>query len=177
MKQKLFLTVMAVLDDETQRRMNDLQQRIFSLGLVGTQTMGIPFHISLGSFPVEKEGEVLRNMYRTTEKTAAFPIRFAGLSTFSDRVLFLKPEFSESLAALHAPFDGSYADGFPWTPHATLFCGEEAEVRKAKQALENARLPVEASVQAIELGRFFPAKLIEKVHLLPGDGKTKEAAE
>ena len=62
MKQKHFLTVMAVLDEKTQYLMNNLQQRIIALGDPGTQTMGIPFHISLGSFPLEKETEVLQVM-------------------------------------------------------------------------------------------------------------------
>ena len=177
MKQKKFLTVMAVLDEETQARMNGLQQSILSLGLTGTQTMGIPFHISLGSYPPEKEADVLAGMRRTARATDAFPVKFTGLETFSDRVLFLKPETDQALIHLHQPFDSAYADGFPWTPHATLFCGDEADVRLAKKALEGTRFPICARVTALELGRFFPAEFIGREELLSGSKAGKEVCE
>ena len=48
MKSDKFLTVFAVFDDETQRKLKDIQNNILSLGEKGTQTMDIPFHITLG---------------------------------------------------------------------------------------------------------------------------------
>ena len=175
MKQEEFLTVMAVLDDETQRKMEALQRKILSLGFSGTQTMGIPFHISLGSFPVEKENDVLRAMCETVRKTASFSVSLLGLETFSDRVLFLLPEENEKLTALHRPFDCAYADGYPWTPHATLFCGETEEVRMAKKEIEKFAFPIHARITTLELGRFFPAQFISRIALIPETLSEKEA--
>ena len=177
MKQKQFLTVMAVLDDDTQKTMDGLQKRIIALGAPGTQTMGIPFHISLGSFPVEKEHEVLRAMRETSGKTTVFSVMLTGLDTFSDRVLFLRPEMNYQLAALHQPFDCAFADGYPWTPHATLFCGETEEVRRAKKEIEGMRLPIFSRVTALELGRFFPAQFISRMALLPEGKAGKEVCK
>ena len=171
MKQKRFLTVMAVLDESTQSLMTGLQRRIIALGDPGTQTMGIPFHISLGSFPLEKETEVLHTMLETAKKTTAFPVEFTCVNTFSDRVLFLQPTENEALKTLHQPFDCAYADGFPWTPHATLFCGEEDKVRRAKEAVKDTAFPIQAQVTALELGRFFPAQFAARYDLQPEDSR------
>ena len=177
MEQTKFLTVIAVLDDETQERMNALQQKILSTGLVGTQTMQIPFHISLGSYPPDCGDEVLRSVRETAGKQTSFPIKLIGIHSFSERVLFLQPEENERLTALHSVFDCAYPQGFPWVPHATLFCGEEAEVRAAKKMIEDTVFPIDARVTAIELGRFFPAEKIERAYLLPGTSGKEEAAE
>lgn len=171
MKQKHFLTVMAVLDEKTQYLMNNLQQRIIALGDPGTQTMGIPFHISLGSFPLEKETEVLQVMREIAGKATAFLIEFTCMNTFSDRVLFLQPTENAGLRMLHQSFDCAYADGFPWVPHATLFCGEEDKVRRAKEAIKDTAFPILAQVTALELGRFFPAQFIARYDLQPEDSR------
>ena len=52
MKEK-FLMVLAVLDEETQEKLKKLQNKIiFECESKGSQTINIPFHISLGSFPL-----------------------------------------------------------------------------------------------------------------------------
>lgn len=171
MKQKCFLTVMAVLDEPTQNLMTGLQRQIIDLGDPGTQTMGIPFHISLGSFPLEKETEVVQTMREIVGKTNAFPVEFVCTNTFSDCVLFLQPTENKGLRTLHHSFDCAYADGFPWTPHATLFCGEEDKVRRAKEAIKDTAFPILAQVTALELGRFFPAQFIARYDLQPEDSR------
>lgn len=50
MKKDKFLTVYAVFDKETQQKLKIMQDEVIKLGNEGTQTMGILFHISLGSF-------------------------------------------------------------------------------------------------------------------------------
>ena len=177
MEQKQFLTVMAVLDENTQKTMECLQKRILGLGTKGTQTMGIPFHITLGSFPIDKQTEVLRRMWETAEKSKGFSVKLRGINTFSDRVLFLQPEGNERLWALHQPFDCAYADGFPWTPHATLFCGETAEVQRALREISDTVFPLYAHITALELGCFFPARFISRIPLMPEAAEDKEAVE
>ena len=165
MSNKTFLTVMAVLDDETQAIMDRWQKHILSSGLTGTQTMGIPFHITLGSFPTENEAELVARISAISVCTPIIPLALTRLNTFQDRVLFAEPEQNEHLKKLHLAFDNNYGNGFPWVPHATLFCGEQEEVRQAHEALQSHFQPVQARIIAIELGKFFPHQFICKHHL------------
>ena len=41
-------------------------------------------------------------------------------------------------------------------PHATLFCGDEHEVRMAEDIAPKLDFPIMASIVGIELGEFFP---------------------
>lgn len=160
MPRDVFLTVMAVLDDDVQALMGKWQKRILSSGLAGTQTMGISFHITLGSFPADAEEELVPRIRAVSLHASPIPLNFSRLNSFHDRVLFAEPEPSEELKQLHLDFDNNFGNGFPWVPHATLFCGETEEVKKAFHILEGQFHPFQARVTAIELGKFFPAKFI-----------------
>ena len=59
MNNKKFLTVMAVFDDKTQQTLAQIQSDIMRQVGEGTQTMGIPFHLTLGSYPVEMQSEIV----------------------------------------------------------------------------------------------------------------------
>ena len=59
MNNKKFLTVMAVFDDKTQQTLAQIQSDIIGQVGEGTQTMGIPFHLTLGSYPVEMQSEIV----------------------------------------------------------------------------------------------------------------------
>ena len=82
--QKKFLTVFAVFDNETQKKLNSLQEKILSTGLVGTQTMDIPFHISLGSFPVEMEEELKQRIKEVCLNYFSFEILLEQINSFSN---------------------------------------------------------------------------------------------
>ena len=47
---KTFLCAMAVYDDETQRRIEEIRARLVEAGFVGRQTKNLPHHITLGIF-------------------------------------------------------------------------------------------------------------------------------
>ena len=162
---KEFLTVMAVLDDETQKTLFGWQQAMLTAGLKGTQTMSIPFHITLGSFAPDCEEALLGRVRRAAEETAAFPIRFTAWNTFGRRVLFVQPDESFALTALHGRFDRHEADPYPWTPHTTLFMGEEKEVEQAIEIVKPLFRPLHARITAIELGFFFPHRFIGRYEL------------
>ena len=160
MSRDKFLTVMAVLGENGQSQMEGMQRAIFSCGVQGTQTMNIPFHISLGSFPLEKKEDIINRMQSVSKETRPFSVIFPVYSSFTDRVLFAKPIVTPELLQLHSPFEGNYADGFPWTPHATLFIGAAEETAIARKALDECFQPFSASITALELGSFFPAEFI-----------------
>ena len=50
-----FLTLMADLDEESQARMNEWYQILREAGFTGTQTPGLPYHISMATFPLDQE--------------------------------------------------------------------------------------------------------------------------
>lgn len=163
MKQDKFLTVFAVFDDETQRILKTFQDKVLSLGYSGTQTMGIPFHISLGSFKVEDEHELTARIKKVCLQKYEFEINLNKVSHFNNRVLFIEPEENIDLRCLHNLFDSNFADGFPWHAHATIFCGSEEQVIEAKECLKNIFKPVKALITGIQMGEFFPTRmLIEK---------------
>ena len=53
-----------------------------------------------------------------------------------------------------------YPKHFPWSPHATLFCGEEGEVSAARDRIAPQFRPLRAVVTALEMGAFFPPQFI-----------------
>jgi len=161
-----FLTVMAVFDEESQRVMHAMQDRLINRFGRGTQTMDIPFHISLGSFETGMEDELIKRVIDASKSTAPFEVTFNGLGHFGDKIIFLHPEENDRLRALHDVFDGNYADGFGWYAHATLFCcGESQSVDIDDCGVAQAEQLKSASIVGIELGEFFPTRKIINVPL------------
>ena len=54
-----FLTLMADLDEDTQDLMSSWYNKLKEAGFSGVQTPGLPFHISMGTFPLDKEKEAI----------------------------------------------------------------------------------------------------------------------
>ena len=163
MENKKFLTVMAVFDDKTQERLAQIQSRIIENVGEGTQTMGIPFHLTLGSYPTESEVEVVAQIEKVASGAKPFEVLLVAYNTFSDKVLFLEPTRPKELIDLRKSFECDYANGFDWVPHATLFCGGEEEIGKAKAYLPELADPICAKIVGIELGEFFPPKKIIRI--------------
>lgn len=159
MKKDKFLTVFAVFDEKTQKKLQNLQNKVLKLGYLGTQTMGIPFHISLGSFPVADEKILQSKIKEVCASNFEFEIDLDEVNHFNNKVLFIQPKENETLIKLHNFFDNNYADGFSWHAHATIFCGDEKEVIKAKDVLNKNFKPIKAKIVGIQMGEFFPADI------------------
>lgn len=159
MKQKKFLTVYAVLDEKTQNLLTSWQKQIVGK-YVGTQTMDIPFHISIGSFPIESRDVLTQNIEKVCGEIVPFEVFFDGVNTFGNDVLFLQPQDNPQIDALRSVFDGNFADGFEFHPHTTIFCGAESDVIKAKSILESNFCKFSGFVTEIHLGEFFPTKIL-----------------
>ena len=163
MNDNKFLTVMAVFDDETQQKLANIQKSIIKNVGEGTQTMGIPFHLTLGSYSTDSKCEVVAQIEKVASGAKPFEIFLIGYNTFSDKVLFLEPTIPQELIDLRKCFESDYANGFEWVPHATLFCGECDDVIKAKSCLPEIVEPIRAKIVGIELGEFFPPKKIIRI--------------
>ncbi len=156
MNDRKFLTVMAVFDPQTQLKLGEIQRCIIDNVSSGTQTMGIPFHLTLGSYPVDELDRVVATIKTVAESTERFDIKLLGYGRFADKVFFLEPEIPQELLRLRSSFERDYANGFEWVPHATLFCGNGDEVERAIEVAPKLDLPLEAKIVGIELGEFFP---------------------
>ena len=156
MSKKKFLTVMAVFDAETQRKLYDIQKYLIDNISQGTQTMGIPFHISLGSYPTDELTNVISEIEMVSKSVSCFDIKLMSYGNFAKKVFFLKPEIPEELLILRKRFESDYANGYEWEPHATLFCGNEDDVTKAMSIAPELDFPILAKIVGIELGEFFP---------------------
>lgn len=155
-----FLTVYAVFDDKTQSTLKSYQDKIMNSGFCGHQSMDIPFHISLGSFPIEKK-DVLINLLRSVAKEySSFTVELQSILTFADKVLYIKPQASSDIDSLHSLFDCNYADGLPFVPHVTLLIDDESAILSAKQILATCFEPMSATITEIHLSEFFPTKFI-----------------
>ena len=158
-----FLTVMAVLDEGSQRMLGRIQEEIIKNVGAGTQTMGIPFHLTLGSYPTEAEDDVVDKIKQVASRQERFEIELVGYNTFGDKVLFAEPTRPFELIELRKCFECDYANGFEWVPHATVFCGDREDVIKARALLPEISRPFKAEIVGIELGEFFPPRKIIRV--------------
>lgn len=57
--------------------------------------------------------------------TSTFDINLLKINHFKNKVLYIEPEINDNLINLQRTFDGNYADNYDWTPHVTLFCGNQ----------------------------------------------------
>ena len=93
-----FLTLMADLDEESQARMAGWYAALREAGFRGTQTPGLPYHISLATFPLDGEREAVRLMQKisasflkinpksSSSNTMSTPVR-ASSATYPDAIL------------------------------------------------------------------------------------------
>ncbi len=151
---------MAVLDEKTQNILSNIQKEIISVLPNGTQTMNIPFHITLGSYPPEMEEDVVEMVRAAVRSTSSFPIQLLGYGDFGNMVLYAEPSIPAELVALRKRFECDYAESYPWIPHTTLFCGDCESVNLARTLLPKIDNPIRAEIVGIELGEFFPTRMI-----------------
>lgn len=153
-----FLTVYAVLDDTAQQTLLGYRRMLEAAGINGTQTNDIPYHISLGSYPVDCADMLQTKIKDTCAQTAPFSLGFPALGNFGHRVLFAHPEHSDAIMRLRGVFDNDYPKAFPYDPHCTILQDTQEQVVRAEKLLEFCFTPFTATVTGIELGEFFPAR-------------------
>lgn len=162
MKREKFITVMAIFDGETQKKLEELNVLMKEKFGEDGKTQGIPYHISLGSYAPEDTEMIVERIKRVAGETKSFTVIFEGLQHFGNVVRFIKPQMSEELMNLHLHFDSDYANGYPeWAAHATVYIHKQPTELELTDALqEKLEALKEARIVGIELGEFFPAKFI-----------------
>lgn len=156
------LYVVAQYDAETDKKLNELYLALVNEGFSGTQTKGIPYHITLGTFEVEDEVEVIRRAREAAGSQRAFTLRLAYLGLFHMNVLFAAPAVKrELLDLLHAVVPGGgTADEFPWVAHTTLLMDEPEAIHRAIPVAARHFQPFRATVESIGIYEFYPERKI-----------------
>lgn len=165
MQKEKFITVMAIFDEDTQKRLQSLGEDFEKQHGTDIKTKGIPFHITLGSYAVEETDEIVARITDVANSTKSFEVKFIGLKHFGNVVRYVVPEVSEELKNLHLHFDSDYANGFNgWKPHVTVYRhSEPKEIELSKQIMDKLDEIEKARIVGIELGEFFPPKQIVRV--------------
>lgn len=161
MKDK-FLCVMAGYDDNTEKKLSDIQNKLYEKGFVGNQTKDLPQHITLGSFPVNKEEDIVNLLKKVAKETRQFEINFNHIGIFGgSQVLFIAPDTNYSLLKLKEKF----GDSFDWTPHTTMLIDEPEIIFRAIPIVAEYFKSFQGQVQTIHLYEFWPTRHILTIAL------------
>ncbi len=160
------IVLMADLDRASQERMAGWYGELRQAGFTGTQTPGLPYHISLAVFAPEEEDAALALTRKAAAEFAPFPVHISHVGIFSPgRVLFGAPENNASLTALHDACEPKPDPEKPWTPHATVLIDEPETVCAAVPVLLRSFSPFVGTVDALHLCAFWPTREIARLEL------------
>ena len=156
------LYILAGYDDETESHLFSFQNRLYRQGFTGTHTKNILQHITLASFPVEKEEELKQMLVDMSEDFSSFDITFNHVGIFGgERVLFIAPDTNLQLLKLKETFSDSYN----WTPHTTVLIDTPDMIYKALPEVMKDFSAFKGKVSALHLYEFFPTRHILSVDL------------
>ncbi len=157
-----YLCIMAGYDDETSAKLDIFRRQVVDAGFPGTQTSGIPHHITLGTAPVELEAEMVERIRAAAAESAPFPVTFNHVGIFQgSKVLFMQPDSSHELLTLQSHFGANYG----WTPHTTMLIDTPENVVNAVPALLDGFSAFAGTVTRLHLFEFWPTRHILTVEL------------
>lgn len=162
MKNKL-LCVMAGYDDDTEKYLSEIQNKLYEKGFRGTHTKDIPQHITIGTFDIEKEDELVNLLNSIAQNTNSFDITFNHIGIFNgSEVLFVAPDANRNLIELKQMFE----DSIDWTPHTTMLIDEPDVIFKAMPIVLDSFESFKGKIDKVYLYEFWPANEILSVNLL-----------
>ena len=161
-----FLTLMADLDDESQQLLSGWYDGLRSAGFTGTQTPGLPYHISLATFPTDQEREAAETAKKAASAFSPVSVHYSHLGMFAGgRILFAAPERNPGLDRLHEACRPAAPQQYPWTPHTTLLIDEPGTVHQALPVLVRSFVPFTGRIVRLHLCAFWPTREIASVDL------------
>lgn len=161
-----FLTLMADLDDDTQMRMSKWYDDLKKAGFTGTQTPGLPYHISLATFPLDQEQEAVKRTRRAAAEFQAVPVHISHIGIFAGgKVVFCGPERNAGLDALHDACEMNPDPKHPWTPHATILIDEPDTICSALPLFVKSFYPFTGKITRLHLCAFWPTREIVSIEL------------
>ena len=165
MKDK-FLCVMAQYDEETERKLNKIQRALTQAGFVGRQTPDLPNHITLGTFELDKESELKKQLEEVCSNTKKIQTVFGNIGLFGLEVLFIAPSVSHELLDLQHKFNNRYAYGSSWTAHTTMLIDEPGVIQKALPIVAENFSPFSGYIESVSLYEFWPTRFITEEKLI-----------
>lgn len=161
-----FLTLMADLDDGSQKIMSDWYDKLKSAGFTGTMTEGIPYHISLASFSLDKETEAAAETIKLAGEFAPIPVNISHIGIFAGgNVLFGAPDLNPELLSLREAIRTETANKFSFTPHTTILIDEQETIIKALPILLRDFRPFSGTITRLHLCAFWPTREIASAEL------------
>ncbi len=156
------LYILAGYDDNTEKYLSGIQNKLYESGFVGTQTKNIPMHTTLGSFPCEKEEELIEFLKKLSAETKAFEVTFNHIGMFGGgNVLFIAPDANHRLLDLKEKFGSSYN----WAAHTTMLIDDARVVQQALPVVLEQFKSFSGKVSKLHLYEFFPTRHIISVDL------------
>ncbi len=162
MKTKL-LCVMAGYDEDTEKYLTEIQNKLYEQGFKSTHTKNIPQHITIGTFNIEKKDELINTLNNISQKIKSFEITFNHVGIFNgSKVLFVAPDTNRNLIELREMFD----DNIDWTPHTTMLMNEPNVVFEAMPFVLDNFNSFRGKIDKVYLYEFWPANEILSVNLI-----------
>lgn len=156
------LYILAGYDDNTENYLSGLQNKLYDAGFTGNQTKNIPMHITMGSFPTDKEEELIATLQKMAEETEGFDITFNHVGLFGGgNVLFVAPDANVKLLELKEKFGTSYN----WAAHTTMLIDSTDVIYKALPVVIDNFKAFAGRVEKLHLYEFFPTRHIISVDL------------
>ena len=166
---KQFLTLMADLDEHTQILMSEWYNELKRHGFMGTQTPGLPFHISLATFPPEEEQEAVELAKKAAGEFSPIDVHVSHVGIFAPgKVLFGGIERNAELELLHDMCEQKPRAKEQWTPHITVLIDDPAVVCNAVPAFLQSFRPFIGKITRLHLCAFWPAREIFSAELSEG---------
>lgn len=156
------LYIMAGYDDQTEAYLAGIQNKLYEQGFTGTHTKNIPQHITLGSYPTDKEQDLIDLLPKIAAATKAMDVTFNHIGIFGgSNVLFIAPDSSKELLELKENF----GDSLGWTPHTTMIIDKPDVILKALPIVLHAFSSFGGKVTTLHLYEFWPTRHILSVRL------------
>lgn len=161
-----FLCVMAQFDKETEEKLGRIYKQLLEAGFVGNQTPNLPYHITLGTFELEKENELKELLKKVASNTSKIQVTFNHIGLFGMEVLFAAPSVSHELLNLQENFNSSYANDLTWAPHATIIIDKPEVIQKAIPIVAQNFSSFSGYIESISLYEFWPTRFIVEEKLI-----------
>lgn len=161
-----FLCVMAQFDKETEEKLGRIYKELLEAGFVGNQTPNLPYHITLGTFELEKEDELKELLKKVASNTSKIQVSFNHIGLFGMEVLFAAPSVSHELLNLQENFNSSYANDLNWAPHATIIIDKPEVIQMAIPIVAENFSSFEGYIESISLYEFWPTRFIVEEKLI-----------
>ena len=160
------LVLMADWDDETQKILSGWYDELKNAGFTGKQTAGLPHHISLSVYTLDKEAEAVELVNKVAEGFVPFEVHLSHIGMFmGGNVLFAGPERNPELDRLHDACDLGVVQEHPWTPHTTILIDEPDVVQSALPLVVKSFRPLVGKITRLHLCAFWPTREIASVEL------------